>query len=233
VRAITLHAPYATLLVTRQPCDACDRGNRYTYDGSRHAPPMVKQWETRTRPCPPELLNQRVAFYQDDKPPAMTGDPIGDWWVTRYDRDNPDSYTLCRVGQGLWEPVPLGRIVGSGIITESLRITDRRWMPDNGEQVTVNPATGSLRHCGSPLSGVFDDISDQLPYGDWTPGRWAWRITEAAPTTERCPWCWGYSGWHGQGEERAFYGCPVCDGAGRCDPIPATGKQGWWDWSPT
>jgi hypothetical protein len=64
MKAITLHAPYATLLVTRQPCDACDRGNRYTYDGSRHAPPMVKQWETRTRPCPPELLNQRVAFYQ-------------------------------------------------------------------------------------------------------------------------------------------------------------------------
>ena len=29
------------------------------------------------------------------------------------------------------------------------------------------------------------DISDQLPYGDWRPGRWAWRLTDAEPVQSR------------------------------------------------
>jgi hypothetical protein len=270
MKAITLHAPYSTLLVTRQPCpdgrclngvivgssagwgeeptepeplgpcEWCERG------------PMVKQWHTSDEPCPPELFNQRVAFHQGLSVDATFDS--NDWFVQR--GGSPGEHELVNWPDGgpprSVTPLPLDRIVGSGIITESLPIL----RPDQDPHTAgvPIPADGYVPHIAPTHNGelswwkgrsetenlstgrptwVIENIEHQLPYGDWTPGRWAWQITEAAPTTERCPWCRGYSGWHGQGEERAFYGCPVCDGAGRCDPIPATGKQGWWDWSPT
>lgn len=84
------------------------------------------------------------------------------------------------------------------------------------------------------------DITDQLPFGIWEPGRWAWRLADIKPTTERCPWCWGErgdpedEGWRHQGvlEPGSRGPCPVCDGAGACAPVPVKGKQGLWTWRP-
>lgn len=102
------------------------------------------------------------------------------------------------------------------------------------------------------------DVDDQLPYGDFTPGRYAWILEDIKPVEERCPACWGVHGrigmpghcW-GEDDGRRFRyhsrgDCVLCDccdepcvlcgsqggDAGVCDPIPAKGKQGLWEWTP-
>lgn len=78
------------------------------------------------------------------------------------------------------------------------------------------------------------DVTSQLPYGDFTPGRFAWLLEDIKPTTERCPACGG-TGWlkgarlEGTNEPVP---CPTCDGDGKCDPVPARGRQGLWTWAP-
>lgn len=82
---------------------------------------------------------------------------------------------------------------------------------------------------GDPIQPYpITHISDQLDYGDWSPGRWAWRLDDVQPVEARCPWC------RGRGAVGRLIGppCPVCGGAGHCDPIPARGKQGLWRWEP-
>ena len=94
---------------------------------------------------------------------------------------------------------------------------------------------------GGPCS-AGDDVTEQLPLGDYRPGRWAWVLTDPHRCQDRCPnpdcergvidltqphrggpWQWQL--------------CPVCaapggqvPGDGRCDPIPTRGAQGVWEW---
>jgi len=72
------------------------------------------------------------------------------------------------------------------------------------------------------------DISHQLPFGDFTPGRYAWLLDDIKPTTERCPnpACWG------RPANYIAFACPTCEGAGHCPPIPAKGRQRLWRWEP-
>ena len=49
-----------------------------------------------------------------------------------------------------------------------------------------------------PHRGFSWDATDQLPFGDFTPGRYAWLLTGIEP----------------------------------CEPIPAKGRQGLWEWTP-
>jgi hypothetical protein len=233
VRAITLHAPYATLIVTRQPCDCATAPGDPRQRAACQSRQMVKQWETRTRPCPPSIIGQRIVFHQAVREPHLRS-RVGDWTISagRGEMGDRKAVMWHRTDE-VSRLLPLGAIVGSGTITESLPIvgvmastrgSQRRGIVANGARVVA--------YQSDDVDGMWQetaDISDQLPYGDWTPGRWAWRITEAAPTTERCPWCWGEV-W--RRPLRRSPSCPVCDGPGRCDPIPATGKQGWWTWTP-
>lgn len=76
-----------------------------------------------------------------------------------------------------------------------------------------------------------EDIQAQRHLGDFTPGRWGLLLEDIAPTTDRCPACWGDDqGWiRAPGTPRR---CPVCpdDTPGRCGPIPARGRLGLWEW---
>lgn len=80
------------------------------------------------------------------------------------------------------------------------------------------------------------DISDQLPWGDWTPGRWAWKLTDPKPTTEQCPNdCARFDHrvpGHTMGSNWYWVPCPVCNGKGKCSPIPARGHQGLRPFTP-
>lgn len=93
-----------------------------------------------------------------------------------------------------------------------------------------------------------DNITDQLPLGDYTAGRVAWILADIQPLAKRCPACWGsgtqadgwrssYSG-HGieplGGErQRLLLPCWVCQTTGRRrDPIPVKGARGLWTWTP-
>lgn len=155
------------------------------------------------------------------------------WWMSP-DQESPCRCTLdlghdgdhsCEHLGGPPPPTHPGCIVASATV-EWVRITDRRYMPDHGPRVTINPATGTLRYVGSALSGIFDDITDQLPWGDFTPGRWAGILTDVKPTTERCPVCWGLKGaWGPMGD--VWYPCQPCADHGTCPPIPCDNETEW------
>lgn len=116
---------------------------------------------------------------------------------------------------------PRGAVVASAVLADCVPIVDR-WGSgnDDGGFVLVVEDDGRLRLVGN------GDVTDQLPYGDFSPGRWALLLDDIKPTTERCPWCWGGSvdtdGW-----------CRVCDDELSCDPVPVRGQQAVpWEWTP-
>jgi ASCH domain-containing protein len=162
--------------------------------------------------------------------------------------DNPE-YTHT-------EYLPLGAILATATITASLPIVD---LYDSGHGACVVAGARSVgaltlwpKWPASAPEPTTTSAADQLPYGDFTPGRWAWLLDDVAPTTERCPSCNGmgwtcYSGearYNGDDEVRLVRPgtcieghrlhdvCAVCDGAGWCDPVPAKGRQGFWRWTP-
>lgn len=93
---------------------------------------------------------------------------------------------------------------------------------------------------------------DQYPYSDFTPGRFAWLLDDAKPSTERCPACWGaesrpvtdpnidapdgatvtIDGWaYTRGPDTwEPEPCLVCRGTGKSEPVPASGHKGLWTW---
>lgn len=190
-----------------------------------------KTIETRSWSAPKALIGQRIAIHAAQRYPApFQGDRIGDFTFT--------------------EDIPLGAIVASAVLTDcvpTLDVDDElpiAWMRHvapihrnelwlwNGPSFTYNASTGQP-------TWLHDVITDQLPYGDFRPGRWAWLLDDIAPTTERCPACWGEGCFH---EERMHGGgdvadlitgiCSVCDRDGVCDPIPVKGHQRVWEWTP-
>ena len=74
-----------------------------------------------------------------------------------------------------------------------------------------------------------DALPTQYLYGDFTPGRYAWILDDIKPTTERCPLCWGSGSWPSPLRQC----CPVCAGKLACDPVPAKGNRGLWEWKYT
>lgn len=225
MKAISLHQPWASLCVTRQPCDACEGGTGYVAESCDER--MVKRFETRSWPCPPKLIGSRVLIHATQREPergeigaftvlhsrdVMTGET--EWLLWYPPGDEPD-------------PLPLGAIVGAATIEACYPIV--HWSEDDEEQpacITVGHNDGRIYAKTVGPWGALD-ISDQLPYGDCRPGRYAWLLTDAAPVTERCPWCWGE---HFEPDLVPTEGCHLCYGAGRCDPIPAKGAQRIWNW---
>ncbi len=80
-----------------------------------------------------------------------------------------------------------------------------------------------------PLDGRAEDYSDQLPFGDFTPGRYAWMLKDIRSVADRCPLCWGEGSW----PSFTMQVCPLCRGTrGVASHVPARGRQGLWNWEP-
>lgn len=77
------------------------------------------------------------------------------------------------------------------------------------------------------------DAEADRPFGDFSPGRFAWLLGDVKPTTERCPRCWGKGHVFGldpahPGDGNVALRCPTCEWRRRCEPVPMKGKQGLW-----
>lgn len=104
----------------------------------------------------------------------------GDWYT--YERPNPPG----RVDE--IAVLPLGRVVCTAVVAEALPIVAETGEHDDEIYLTTNGFLYRQTVTGDPwvASNVQQtDISDQLPYGDWRPGRWAWRLTDAEPVQSR------------------------------------------------
>lgn len=142
-----------------------------------------------------------------------------------------------------YKPLPLGAVVASATLIDCVPMEALRWSSDGprnhrGETVVSveHPWTHMLTaRTGDLLEEVIVHES-QRPFGDFSPGRFAWLLGDVKPTTERCPWCAGAGGRRETGTDHGDYGsygpCPACNGATMCGPVPARGKQGLWEWTP-
>lgn len=185
-----------------------------------------------TLPTKPKALTagDRLVIHAGTKLPKG-GQHIGEFIV---DDDGEGPYLVRRVGRYKGEPLPMfthpGHIVASAVVRDVVPIVHiiHAWLGDapfpniqtNGPDVAT-------------LVGANDDVpsvrlTDQLPFADFTPGRWAVLLDDVTPTTERCPACWG-----------TWAPCRVCftpngyvGGAGTCPPIPWRGRPDVWRWEP-
>lgn len=147
-------------------------------------------------------------------------------------------------GEPYWFPIdtPLGAIVGTCDLVDVVPIV--AVVPLSEEPTTAMYAPRS--HFDKPVILVSDsasaievilpspgksaviEVSNQLTYGNFATGRYAWVLSDAKPTTERCPACWRDGSWPQPTRQL----CPVCHGRLLRDPIPATGQRGLWEWAP-
>ncbi len=128
---------------------------------------------------------------------------------------------------GTWVDLPLGAVIATATLADCVPVVDVNGDECDGTCVVLNGAKAHIDHAGELR---LTNISDQLPYGDFQPGRWAWLLEDVQPTTTRCPACWG------TGERLAANGLQIvciCGDAGHCAPVPAKGRPGLWEWSPT
>jgi hypothetical protein len=154
--------------------------------------------------------------------------------------------------------MPLGFLLGTVRVVDAYPMID----PELGWQYDLDtPEIAVLTDIDElHVAGPFDatrDISSELPYGDWTPGRWAIELADPTPTTVRCPGCAGqpkapevrveggalscrfcnrtqtFNFMRDRGTDcvcaRALAdSCPLCLRAGVCEPVPVSGMQGVW-----
>lgn len=81
-----------------------------------------------------------------------------------------------------------GAVIATATLTDCLPVVDDSGPLRDGSCLVVNPARRELTCLGEPSQddGVTfsipgDDISLALPYGDFTPGRWGWMLTDITP----------------------------------------------------
>lgn len=190
-------------------------------------------------------------WFCTQRPAVEVGDGVlpAKWLLCDMDPDDLEPHAL-----------PLGAIVATADLVGCVPINPQVGHehevydpPDDHVYTTVDGrALFRQRVIGDPSipSNVMTiDLTSQLPLGDWSPGRWAWLLDDVQSTGGRCPVCWGdgvdpecVATVHGDlgvpavqevvtAARRQFGGpCPVCDGDGYCQPLPAKGKQGLWNW---
>lgn len=232
---VTLHQPWATLIALG-----------------------VKAIETRSWPAPASAVGERLLIHAAAKPP-YEGQAVGEWEATY----RPTVYLPDRTPlPGRWiigadgidppdvprtEPLPLGAIVASCTLAACVPM-----IGDGGGGLS-EPGP-YLLVCREGIGDRWDgrlclvnidehewtDVSDQRPYGDFAPGRWAWLLEDVRPTTERCPACWGAGFFYvdaAEAERRGDPGlvgesCGYCEAEDGCPPVPAKGAQRIWRWEP-
>lgn len=212
--AISLHQPWATLCATRATWPDDLLFGVVPQSGVPRCP-MVKRFETRSRPCPPKYIGQRVAIHAALRE-SEQWDEFGDYRVMRLDCDDKRHRWVLEpiedgegVGLHACIPLPLGAVVATAVVTASLPIVqflsqhpghrpDPSWRPDDGTGRPPYPLVGlnsNAERLTHHHGGEAVDITDQLPYGDYRPGRWAWALADVEPVDP---------------------------------PVPAKGRQGWF-----
>lgn len=195
---------------------SCTRATIARADAARPA----KTIETRGWAAPKSLIGQRIAIHA-----AATKRPLADLLkaealgelVDPGDTDpfeiGPARTILDAVRSAGVEPIDLrlGAVVGTAVLTDCLPMVAHDSSYTEAGADAVPPL---LEVEGTPAhrltlwrpGGYWDtreaeehDVSDQLPYGWFEPGRYGWMLTDV----ERFP-----------------------------RPVPATGRQGLWEWKP-
>lgn len=177
MRAIWLRQPYPTLVAL----------GIKSFE-TRGGPPNGPMRPDGVRGMPGLAIEpgERIAIVASKTEPTV-GEEVGDWY---WENTAADPECIVR-WRGPWaeHPAPLGVVVCTAVVAEALPIIGDDDMRPEGPGYIVNDGYRLTVHSiaqGRDGDGewVSEDISGQLPYGDWRPGRWAWRLTdvEQVPT---------------------------------------------------
>lgn len=174
----------------------------------------VKWVETRSRPT---NIRGRIAIHAAARKPRTEwfrdgGQPMPPWFDLvcmakhyRWWEDERDGW--WDLGGYEWVG-PLGAVVATANLTNCVPIVEAQPLKAMCATVNEGDTVRVVQRNDDRLaivtytdhSGETDsDITDQLPYGDFAPGMWAYLLDDIEPLSE---------------------------------PVPATGRQGWWEWTP-
>lgn len=245
IRAVTLWEPWASLVALG-----------------------VKTIETRSWPAPKATIGERLLIHAAKRSFGIgspTAEVVRSFPLETYRRLGHGLKPTHHVDPEMGDNYPLGCVVASATLAACVPMVS--WAPLGGpaawaahmipmrgtdaeRMLLLRDAAGAREALASdgPLPAEID-ATDQIPYGGFAPGRWAWLLEDVKPTTARCPACWG-TGWvcdeHETGacaecvwHDGSTHGCPVCTpaggrgGTGSIGPIPAKGRQGMWTWAGT
>lgn len=268
MRVLSVDQPGATLCVTRQLRTPNEDQLRWISDvrGEQYTPPPMVQRFVTLPTLPDDWTGQRIALHATKRKPA-DGQVIDDYLIRRQgqgDIDYPhsDNY-MRRVDQSARRygtdghlgdafPLPLGAIIGSATVEACLPIVSLDDETDYSTTVVVvDPYDDETLFVEHPvLPPHHDDISDQLPFCDWSPGRYAVLLADAAPVQERCPnhdeRGVAFDPWGTDHHPQCPGGGPECDrlcpvpvcaychlevgpgAVGRCEPIRWVSPGGQW-----
>lgn len=210
---LTLHQPYASLVMAG-----------------------TKTIETRSWAAPKGLIGRRIGIHAGK---SVAYGRVGG--TLTYDGTAPK----LRAG-GELHCLPRGVLLGTAVLTDCVPMV-RLHSPDpGGACLGISDADGSLWLLDADGESG-STVNDQAPLGRFKPGHYAWLLADPKPITEECPWCQGSlndparqdEAWYHYGtpEPASIPPCPVCVGddgypVGKCDPIPARGRQRVWRWTP-
>lgn len=131
--------------------------------------------DTRGKPYPwRSAIGETIAIHATKKPPVVRGD-IGEfqvwhesgavWWLDAREGDvNSDRY---------WALVS-SAIVATAHVDAVIPMLECTRRNEETEHICRSAGSGLLHHMPLSIAGETEtDVSDQLPYGDFEPGRWA------------------------------------------------------------
>lgn len=155
---------------------------------------LAKWVETRSWQPPAVLIGQTIGIHAAKRPPKMM--TLGEWHCSpRYKTDKwgPAEPRIWRsttragdlFGSHESRLLPLGAVIATCTLVDVVPIVDfRTELTDTRVRIEQINETLWLR---VPGERPAREITDQLPYGDFSPGRFAWLLDDIKPLAEPVP----------------------------------------------
>ena len=141
---------------------------------------LTRSWSTEHR--------GPLAIHAGKRPPDEFAN-LGGWEVGRLDIGAPRRMWL-RLQAGPIIDLPLGAVVATCTLVDVVPIVDDLRAHNGHHRVILGTKPDIFGHSAwrtNPAGGPAINITDQLPFGDFTPGRYAYLLTDITPLPEPQP----------------------------------------------
>jgi hypothetical protein len=181
VKALTIWQPWASLTMLERPCEHPD--TECIFEHPLDQPQRLKWIETRSWPAPASVIGQRIAIHAAMRWPKATD-------LHLLAGPFPDMATRPSIDAVGAQPcLPLGAILGTAVLAASLPMASPRWTDPvepylwvNDDSQGIDDAMADLVLYRDGISG--ENVDDQLPFGIFALGRWAWLLDDVRPIAQ-------------------------------------------------
>lgn len=120
---------------------------------------------------------ERIAIVAGAKAGTEVGEDLGDsGWYWESTAGDPSCVVNWKQ-PATFHDAPLGAVVCTVTVDDALPIVD----PAGVLRPMIAPECGGLTLYHTSSVDAYDVIDDQLPLGDFTPGRWGWLLSDPQP----------------------------------------------------